>query len=43
MRDNEDYSEPKYWTPFFLIGDDVTISVKEMRENEDHSIVNFKQ
>ncbi|KAK3698317.1 hypothetical protein QZH41_017679 [Actinostola sp. cb2023] len=26
LRGNRRYSEPKYWAPFFLIGDDVTIS-----------------
>jgi CHAT domain-containing protein len=27
MRDEEIYSEPKYWAPFFIIGDDVTIDI----------------
>ena len=27
IRDEEGYEDPMYWAPFFLIGDDVTISV----------------
>ena len=27
MRESNNYSEPRYWAAFFLIGDDVTISV----------------
>jgi CHAT domain-containing protein len=27
MREKGRYSEPKYWAPFFLIGDDVTINL----------------
>jgi CHAT domain-containing protein len=25
MRNTSDYNKPKYWAPFFLMGDDVTI------------------
>ena len=25
LRDSENFSAPKYWAPFVLIGDDVTI------------------
>ena len=27
MRKSKRYSEPKYWAPFFLMGDDVTIKI----------------
>ncbi|XP_031575409.1 tetratricopeptide repeat protein 28-like [Actinia tenebrosa] len=29
MRKTPQYSEPKYWAPFFLMGDDVTIQFKD--------------
>jgi len=28
LRDRPEYSEPKYWAPFFLMGEDVTIKLK---------------
>ena len=29
LRDHQDYSAPKYWAPFVLMGDDVTIELKK--------------
>ena len=29
LRDSHDYSAPKYWAPFVLIGDDVTIEIRK--------------
>ena len=29
LRDFHDYSAPKYWAPFVLMGDDVTIQLKK--------------
>ena len=33
LRDSRDYSAPKYWAPFVLIGDDVRIDFKTLRKS----------
>ena len=33
LRDSRDYSTPKYWAPFVLIGDDVRIEFKTLRKS----------
>ncbi|KAK3701536.1 hypothetical protein QZH41_007893 [Actinostola sp. cb2023] len=38
MREETSYSEPKFWAPFFLIGDDVTIDIQSSPEQDRSQI-----
>ena len=31
MRESDDFNDVKYWVPFVLIGDDVTLKFDELR------------